>query len=129
MVPELGGREGDLCSILGFKKAFDSVPHRPLVTKLQQMGVPDHVLLWIASYLTCRSQRVVVNGATSQSMPVLSGVPQGSVLGPLLFLIYIDGITSIPISSGTQTVLYADALSPNFPAGGFHYSSEGHYGN
>jgi len=68
------------------------------------------VLLWISSYLSCRSQRVVVNGATSQSMPVLSGVPQGSVLGPLLFLIYIDGITSIPISSGTQTVLYADDL-------------------
>jgi len=101
----------EICAVFfDFKKAFDSVPHRPLVTKLQQMGVPDHVLLWIASYLTCRSQRVVVNGATSQSMPVLSGVPQGSVLGPLLFLIYIDGITSIPISSGTQTVLYADDL-------------------
>ena len=74
------------------------------MTKLQQMGIPDHVLQWISSYLTCRSQKVVVNGAAFQSMPVLSGIKQGSVLGPLLFLIYIDGITSIPISSGTQTV-------------------------
>jgi len=72
----------EICAVFfDFKKAFDSVPHRPLVTKLQQMGVPDHVLLWIASYLTCRSQRVVVNGATSQSMPVLSGVPQGTSNG------------------------------------------------
>jgi len=57
-----------------------------------------------------RREGVVFNGATSQSIPVLSGVPQASVLGPLLFLMYIDGITSIPISSGTQTVLYADDL-------------------
>ena len=55
---------------------FDSVPYRLLVTKLQQVGVSDHVLLWISGYLTCRSQKVVVNGATSQNMPVLSGVLQ-----------------------------------------------------
>ena len=73
------------------KKAFDSVPHRPLITKLQQMGIPNHLLVWISSYLTNRSQKVVVNSTTSESMPVLSGIPQGSVL----FLIYIDGITSI----------------------------------
>ena len=62
--------------------------------------------------LTCRSQRVVVNGATSRSKPVLSGIPQGTVLGPLLFLsyIYIDGITSVPISGGTK-LFYMQMIS------------------
>ena len=92
------------------RKAFDSVPHRPLMTKFQQLGLSDHLLHWISNYLTSRSQRVVVNGAASFSTPVISGVPQGSVLGPLLFLIYIDDITSLPITCGTQTVLYADDL-------------------
>ena len=104
----------EICAVFfDFKKAFDSVPHRPLITKLQQMGIPYHLLVWISSYLTVltnRSQEVIVNGATYESMPVLSGVPQGSVLGPLLFLVYIDGITSIPISSYTKIVLYADDL-------------------
>jgi len=59
---------------------FYSVPCKLLVTKLHQVGVPDHVLLWISGYLTCRSQRVVVNGATLQSMPLLSGVFKGQSL-------------------------------------------------
>ena len=101
----------EICAVFfDLRKAFDSVPHRPLMTKLQQLGLSDHLLHWISNYLTSRSQRVVVNGAASFSTPVISGVPQGSVLGPLLFLIYIDDITSLPITCGTQTVLYADDL-------------------
>ena len=61
-------------------------------------------------YHTDRMQQVVVNGATSDTLPVLSGVPQGSVLGPLLFLMYIDGVNNIGLSVGSNLVLYADDM-------------------
>ena len=64
--------------------------------------------MWIKNYLTLRMQSVTVDGATSNPMPVLSGVPQGSVLGPLLFLIYINDITTISLSTLSQCILYAD---------------------
>ena len=65
------------------KKAFDSVPHRALLQKLETIGVNKLLLKWLHSYLTNRKQQVVVNGATSTPANVLSGVPQGSVIGPL----------------------------------------------
>ena len=92
------------------RKAFDSVPHQNLLVKLQQTGLSQHVLDWISDYLSFREQRVVVNGKTSEPKAVLSGIPQGSVLGPLLFLIYIDGVAHLPLSEGSQCVLYADDL-------------------
>ena len=65
---------------------------------------------WLHSYLTKRQQSVVVNGASSHSTHVISGVPQGSVLGPLLFLIYIDDITALALSESSKLSLYADDM-------------------
>ena len=67
-------------------------------------------MTWLHNYLADRRQSVVVNGATSDSSHVISGVPQGSILGPLLFLVYIDDVMNIPFSPGTHIVLCADDI-------------------
>ena len=91
------------------KKAFDTVPHRPLLNKLASMGLDSHILQWLGNYLYNRQQRVVVNGEASDSLPVLSGVPQGSILGPLLF-INVDSVFLADFSPDTRLVLYADDM-------------------
>ena len=90
-------------------KAFDSVPHALLLQKLIDINVNPYLFNLIYSYLTERNQFVVVNGSQSTQVRVSSGVPQGSVLGPLLFLIYINGITCANIDG--QVSIYADDIA------------------
>ena len=91
-------------------KAFDKVWHEGLVCKLQSYGIQSKLLILLKNYLSNRKQRVVINGVTSSWKPIKSGVPQGSVLGPLLFLIFIN---DLPDNLVCNPKLFADDVSLN----------------
>ena len=99
------------CSLISydFVKAFDSISHDILLQRLESLGFPAGFLLWLDSYLDNRRQRVRIKNSVSTLLNVTSGAPQGSLLGPYLFILYIHDIK--PFSAETFTVQYADDLS------------------
>ena len=96
------------CVFCDISKAFDRVWHRGLLHKLSSIGIKGNVLRWFSSYLSERSQRVVINGQASTWTNVQAGVPQGSILGPLLFLLYINDIVN---QTNSNIRLFADDTS------------------
>ena len=91
---------------LDLSRAFDTISHSQLLTKLPSYGIRDAELEWFTDYLFLRTQRVVLNGKQSNDQPVFNGVPQGSILGPLLFIVFFDDI--VTCIEHAKIIMYAD---------------------
>ena len=106
---DLDKRKYPIAIYMELSKAFDTLDHNILLNKLKYYGVKNTELSWFQSYLTERSQYVEINGITSNVLTISTGVPQGSILGPLLFLIYMNDIPEV--STFFKYILYADDTS------------------
>ena len=93
--------------MLDFDKAFDKVPHRRLLLKLEGNGICGDLLFWNEAFLSNRKQRVVLGDTSSDWCDVASGVPQGTVLGPPLFVVFINDLP-VCVSNETNFTLFAD---------------------
>jgi hypothetical protein len=105
MSERLDNKLGTDAIYLDFANAFDTVPHNRLKLKLRNAGIRGNVLRWIVSFLNNRRQKVVLPGGSSSWMNVTSGVPQGSILGPILFLLYVN---DLPDCVNSTAKLFAD---------------------
>ena len=102
---------------LDFRKAFDSVPHKRLLAKLHGYGIRGNILKWIKSFLSNRTQFVNINNQVSDHIDVTSGVPQGSVLGPCLFIYYIN---DLPDAVKCLIQIFADDTKAYLPILTYH---------
>ena len=93
------------CIYMDYMKAFDTVPHKRLLNKMKAYGITDPILSWTRDFLKERTQRVVINKAHSQLINATSGIPQGSVLGPLLFVLFIN---DLPSNLESDSYMFAD---------------------
>ena len=108
---QLDDNQSPFCVFIDLSKAFDTINHNILLSKLRYYGIDNNAVSWFKSYLSDRQQYVEVDGVKSETKYIRTGVPQGSTLGPLLFIIYMNDINEV--SDSLKSILFADDTSLN----------------